>query len=158
METFWFENTFLELSVHVHTHICTFSGSSISNKIMPSAYFYGNYKRYTGIALKPMDRASSQLYHTIFPHNHHWQGILTRDKQENANGCLKNDIISITDLHYPLSSCVEIHILVSVNIHQVSMNVNRCNFSAWSNSVIWFCFMSLSCQMEFCQTTTHLLL
>jgi len=40
--------------------------------------------------------------------------------------------------------CAHIHCLVSINVQQVLMNVNGCNFSAWRNLITHLCFIRTS--------------
>ena len=52
---------------------------------------------------------------------------------------------------HPQPHCAYIHCLVSINVQQASINVNRCNL--FPHGGIQFASEALPCQMSFCQTT-----
>ena len=83
--------------------------------------------------IKLFDRENSQLQNTVFQHSHHqWLYIFSSDEEEPARHAHKDlhqwKWPSIAEMHHPLPHCAHIHCLVTINIQQVSMNVNRCNF------------------------------
>ena len=55
------------------------------------------------------------------------------------------------EMLHPQPHCAYIHCLVSINVQQASINVNRCNL--FPHGGIQFASEALPCQMSFCQTT-----
>ena len=124
---------------------------------MPSIYFQGNYSRYKAYN-NSVSRAYSQVQKktktkTILQHRHHDQlHIFTSNKQEPAYHTLKHlhqwrwpSITVITaEMHYPLPPCSHIHCFGSINVQQVSININGVIFSTWRNSMTHLCITCTS--------------
>jgi len=96
-----------------------------------------------------LDRANSQLQNTVLqqlpPLAMHfcqqWARVyvmLVKTCASGGNSLLLSSLLKLT------TSLWSHHCLVSINIQQVSVNVNGCNFSSWRNSVTQLCFICTS--------------
>jgi len=114
------------------------------------------------------DREDYQIQNTTFqPIHHHELCIFTSNELEPACCICANlyqsrqpSVTVVTaEMQHPLPDCAHIHCSVSINVHQVLMNVSGCNFF-W---IQWHTVASstLPCQtssvmvtLYYCHTTT----
>ena len=45
-----------------------------------------------------------------------------------VSGVKTHIAVTNSEIHYPLPNCIYIHCLVPINVQQVLMNINGCNF------------------------------
>ena len=108
-------------------------------------------------------RANSQVQNTLFQlSRHHSLCIFTTDEQEPACHAHSNlhqqrcPTVTTAEMHHSPPHCAHIHCLVSINVQQTSVNVNRCcffhmkDFSVTHSLDTCFCVRNHSVRLPLC--------
>jgi len=117
---------------------------------VPPIYLHGNYSRYE--EHNNTGRANSQLQNAVFQHSpHHQLCIFSRYEREPAccthTSCSSGgDPVLLSLLLKCSTHCLTgLHpLLVSRNVHRVSVNVSGCHFLHGENSIPALCFLCTS--------------